>query len=137
MKVAVRYYTKSGNTQKLADAIATAVQTEAKDVSVPLEEYTDVLFLGSSVYAAGVADEVKEFIANNRIKIGKIYNFSTAALIESTYKQMKKIAAEQGVTMAEEEFHCRGSFGIMHRNRPNAEDLKKAVSFAKSVVNKN
>ncbi len=137
MKVAVRYYTKSGNTQKLADAIATAVQTEAKDVSVPLEEYTDVLFLGSSVYAAGVADEVKEFIANNRIKIGKIYNFSTAALIESTYKQMKKIAAEQGVTMAEEEFHCRGFFGIMHRNRPNAEDLKKAVSFAKSVVNKN
>ena len=137
MKVAVRYYTKSGNTQKLADAIAAAVQTEAKDVSVSLEEYTDVLFLGSSVYAAGVADEVKEFIANNRTKIGKIYNFSTAALIESTYKQMKKIAAEQGVTIAEKEFHCRGSFGIMHRNRPNAEDLKKAVSFAKSVINKN
>ena len=113
------------------------MQTEAKDVSVSLEEYTDVLFLGSSVYAAGVADEVKEFIANNHTKIGKIYNFSTAALIESTYKQMKKIAAEQGVTIAEKEFHCRGSFGIMHRNRPNAEDLKKAVSFAKSVINKN
>ena len=34
MKVAVRYYTRSGNTEKLAQAIGRAVGVEAKDVSI-------------------------------------------------------------------------------------------------------
>ena len=50
MKAAVRYYTKSGNTKKLADAIAKAVGVEADTVDHQLEEDIDILFLGSSVY---------------------------------------------------------------------------------------
>ena len=45
MKIAVRYYTRSGNTKKLADAIAEAASVDAKDVSVTLEEKADILFL--------------------------------------------------------------------------------------------
>lgn len=135
MKIAVRYYTRTGNTQKLATAIADAVGVEALDVSVPLTEKVDILFLGSSVYAAGIDDAVKQFIAENKSNIGKIYNFSTAALLSSTYKQVKKIAEENGITMAIEEFHCRGEFTVMHRNHPDAKDLQKAVAFAKEVVN--
>lgn len=134
MKVAVRYFTRSGNTEKLALAIAEAVGVEAKDVSVPLEEKTEILFLGSSVYAAGVDEAVKRFIAENKDKIGKLYNFSTAALISSTYKQVQKLAAENGIDMAEEEFHCRGSFTVMHKGRPNAEDLQNAAKFAKEII---
>jgi len=110
------------------------VGVESKEVSVPLEEKVDVLFLGSSVYAAGVDDAVKKFVADNKDKIGTIYNFSTAALLPSTYKQMLKIAQEHGVTLSEKEFHCRGSFGIMHKNRPNAEDLKAVAAFAKNII---
>lgn len=134
MKIAVRYYTKSGNTKKLADTIAGAVGVESKDVSVPLDEHVDILFLGSSVYAAGVDDAVKKFVADNKEKIGTIYNFSTAALLSSTYKQMQKIAQEHGVALSDKEFHCRGSFGPMHKNRPNAEDLKAVATFAKNVI---
>lgn len=134
MKVAVRYYTRSGNTKKLAMAIADAVNVEAKEVSVPLEEKADILFLGSSVYAAGVDDAVKNFISENKDKIGTIYNFSTAAILSSTYKQVQKLSGENGVAIAKEEFHCRGSFSVMHRNRPNAEDLQNAAAFAKKIV---
>ena len=133
MKVAVRYFTRSGNTKKLADAIGEAVGVEAKDVSTPLEEHVDILFLGSSVYAAGVDDAVKQFIADNHDKIGTLYNFSTAALISSTYKQIQKIAASQDVNVAQEEFHCRGSFALMHKGHPDQEDLNAAVAFAKKV----
>lgn len=49
---------------------------------------------------------------------------------------MKKLAEENGIAMAEEEFHCRGAFAVMHRNRPNEEDLKKATAFAKNVIKK-
>ena len=133
MKIAIRYFTRSGNTKKLADAIADAVGVEAKEVSVPLEEPVDILFLGSSVYAAGVDDSVKKFIADNHANIGTLYNFSTAALISSTYKQIQKLAGENGVKVAEEEFHCRGSFTVMHKGRPNQEDLDAAAAFAKKV----
>lgn len=134
MNIAVRYYTRSGNTKKLAVAIADAVNVKAQDVSVPLKEKTDILFLGSSVYAAGVDDAVKRFISENKSNIGKIYNVSTAALLSSTYKQVQRLAKENGVAIAEEEFHCRGSFAVMHRNRPNAEDLQNATAFAKGIV---
>lgn len=36
--------------------------------------------------------------------------------------------------MAQEEFHCRGKFTMLHRNKPDQEDLKEAASFAKSFV---
>ena len=134
MKIEVRYFTRGGNTKKLADAIAQAIGVEAKDVSSPLTEHTDILFLGSSVYAAGVDDKIKVFLAQNKDKIGKLYNFSTAALISSTYKQIQKLAEEHGISLAAEEFHCRGSFAVMHRNHPDAKDLNDAANFAKKVL---
>ena len=54
MKIAVRYYTQTGNTKKLANAIAAELGTEAKSIESPLEEDADVLFLCNSVYWAGV-----------------------------------------------------------------------------------
>ena len=91
MKIAVRYYTKSGNTKKLADAIAKAVGVQALPISEAISEDVDFLFLGSSVYAAGVSPEIKSFISAINVSVGTVVNFSTAALIESTYKQVKKL----------------------------------------------
>ena len=51
MNIAVRYYTRSGNTKKLAEAVASAVSAEAKDINEPLIERADILFLGCSYYA--------------------------------------------------------------------------------------
>lgn len=133
MRVAVRYYSRGGNTEKLAKAIAEAIGVEAKTVAEPLEERTDILFLGSSVYAAGMDESVKRFVVDNQNKIGKLYNFSTAALLSSTYKQMRKLAEECDVDLSELEFHCRGSFGPMHKGRPNEQDLEAARAFAQRI----
>lgn len=136
MKTAVRYYTRSGNTRRLAEAIAKTAGVPAKDVSVPLTEKVDILFLGSSVYAAGIDGAVKRFIEENREKIGTIVNFSTAALLTSTYSQVRKVAEANGVTMSVKEFHCRGSFTVLHRGRPNQEDIRAAETFAAQVLNR-
>ena len=48
MNIAVRYYTKTGNTKRLAEAIANAVGVEALPISVPITEHVDILFLGNS-----------------------------------------------------------------------------------------
>lgn len=134
MKIAIRYYTKTGNTKKMAEALSETVGVEALTVDNPLTEDVDILFLGSAVYAAGVDAKVKEFIENIDVNIGKIVNFSSAALIESTYKQVKKIAENNNLTMAEEEFHCRGAFKLVHRGRPNDNDLRNLQEFAKNIV---
>ena len=134
MKIAIRYYTKTGNTKKMAEALSEAVGVEALTVDNPLTEDVDILFLRSAVYAAGVDAKVKEFIENIDVNVGKIVNFSSAALIESTYKQVKKIAENNNLTMAEEEFHCRGAFKLVHRGRPNDEDLRNLQEFGKSIV---
>ena len=71
MKIAVRYYSRGGNTKKIAEAISEAVGVEAKTVSEPLTEDVDILFLGSAPYAFNVDDEVKKFIGNIMCPLGK------------------------------------------------------------------
>ena len=68
MKIAVRYFSRGGNTKKLADAIANAVGVTAETTDVPLTEDVDILFLGSSVYAYGVDEHVKDFINGIDVK---------------------------------------------------------------------
>ena len=135
MKIAIRYYTKTGNTKKLAEAIGSAINVEANTVDEPLTEDVDILFLGSAVYAAGIDKRVKEFIENIDVNVGKVVNFSSAALIESTYSQVKKQVEQKGLKMSEDEFHCRGAFKFVHRGHPDETDLKNAQEFAKRIVN--
>ena len=134
MKVAIRYYTRGGNTKKLAEAISKAVGVDAETTSAPLTEDVDILFLGSSVYANGVDNAVKEFIRGINVKVGKVVNFSTAALVKSTYKQVSKLLEEKHIPFAKEEFYCRGSFAVMHRGRPNADDCNAAAEFARKII---
>ena len=134
MKIAVRYYTRSGNTQKLAQAIAKAVSVEAKDVSATLEEKVEVLFLGCSYYAFDVDPAVKDFIVNNKDNIGKIVCFGTSAMMKSMIKPVAKVAKTVNVTVENTDFHCRGQFGKIHKGRPNEEDLANAAEFAKRYL---
>ncbi len=134
MNVQVRFYTRSGNTEKLANAIADAFSVKAHGVDVPLEEKAEVLFLGCSYYAFDVDESVKNFVTANKEKIGKIVCFGTSAMMKSMYKPMKKVADSVGVELEKSDFHCRGSFGPFHKGRPDNNDIAKAVAFAKKFV---
>ncbi|MBR1585371.1 MAG: flavodoxin [Clostridia bacterium] len=135
MTIAIRYDSKTGNTKKLADAIAQAVGAPACLVDQPLTEKADVLFLGSSVYAAGASEEIKRFIAGlDAGKVGAVACFSTAALLPSTYGQVSRLLKEKGIRVLQDEFHCRGQFHFMHKGKPDEEDLKAAAAFARRVT---
>ncbi len=134
MKVEIRYFSRGGNTKKLADAISSEIGIEAKTVKEKLTEDVDILFLGSSVYAYGVDDAVKEFIRGIDVKVGKVVSFSTAALIKSTYKQVNKLLKEKNITMSEKEFACKGSFGPMHKGKPDENDVKAVKEFARQII---
>ena len=135
MKVAVRYYTKTGNTKRLAEAIAEALGVEALPISTPVTERADVLFLGNSYYAFSIDPEVRDFVrALDKSKVGKIVNFGSAAMLNSTYKKVKAEADRAGIPMDEREFHCKGEFKGVHKGRPNQDDLTAAAAFARKIV---
>jgi flavodoxin len=135
MKIAVRYYTKTGNTKRLAEAVAEAVGTEALPLSSSIEDPVDILFLGNSYYAFSIDPEVRNFIRSlDKSKVGKIVNFGSAAMLNSTYKKVKAEADKVGIPVDEREFHCRGEFKGVHKGRPNEEDLKAAAEFAKKII---
>lgn len=134
MKIAVRYYTRSGNTKKLADAVAKTAAVESKDIACPLDEKADILFLGCSYYAFDVDEAVKKFIIEKKDNIGKIVCFGTSAMMKSMKKPVKKVADNVGVAVAEEEFHCRGEFAKFHKGRPNEKDLADASAFAAKII---
>ena len=135
MKVAVRYYTKTGNTRRLAEAVAEAVGEKALPISTPVTEQVDVLFLGNSYYAFSIDPEVRDFVrALDKNKVGKIVNFGSAAMLNSTYKKVKAEADKVGIPMDEREFHCKGEFKGIHKGRPNQDDLTAAAAFARKIM---
>ena len=135
MNVKVRYYSKTGNTKKLAEAIAEAAGVKGETVAEPVNDETDVLFLGAAVYAYGVSKEIKDFIGKlNPSLVKKVVVFSDSALAERAYPSVARLLKDKGINVAEENFYCRGQFLHLHTGRPNAEDLASAKSFAKKIV---
>lgn len=135
MKIAVRYYTKTGNTKRLAEAVAGAVGVTALPISEPVTERTDILFLGNSYYAFSIDPEVRSFLRSlDKETVGKIVNFGSAAMLNSTYKKVKAEADQRGIPVDSREFHCKGEFKGIHKGKPDEEDLKRAAEFAAAVA---
>ena len=135
MKAAVRYYTKTGNTKRLAEAVANAIGVDALPISTPITEKVDVLFLGNSYYAFSIDPEVRDFVKSlNKDMVGKIVNFGSAAMLNSTYKKVKAEADKVGIPMDDREFHCKGEFKGIHKGKPDEADMKAVAEFAKKIM---
>lgn len=132
MNIEVRYLSKSGNTEKIAKAIAEEVGVVAEPITKGISKKTDILFLGGAVYGAGIDLKLKDFILSLDNSVKEVVVFSTAAVISSAYPQMKKLLEKKGIKVSNKEFHCRGQFLIAHKGRPNADDIKLAKEFARS-----
>lgn len=136
MNIAIRYHSRSGNTKKVADAIAKAVGVKAEACITPLKEQADILFIGGAIYAAGIDDSLRTFVQSlDASKVSRAVIFSTTAVKTSAYSNIKKLLEDKGIKVSDKEFHCRGQFTALHRGRPNDADLKAASDFAMAVVN--
>lgn len=133
--VAVRYCTRTGNTKKVAEAIAEELGCEAKDVSEPIQGKVDLLFLGASVYAGGIDPAVKNFLQTlSKEQVGRIAVFSTSAGTKQAYSKIRQEADAAGIPVEPENFYCHGQFHFVHRGHPNEEDLAAAKKFAREVA---
>lgn len=108
----------------------------AQTIDTPVKNECDILFIGASVYWGGIDNHVKEFIKGiNKEKIGKVVVFSTSALAERAFPEMKKLLLEQNIKVEQTDFYTRGQFTLMHKGKPDRNDLKSAADFARKILN--
>ncbi|GAB1456014.1 hypothetical protein MASR2M48_13210 [Spirochaetota bacterium] len=140
MNIRVAYYSATGNTRKVASAIASAVGTEAVDIAscAPGSEPVDTLFLGAAVYANqdhGLHKTVKNFIADlDPQKIKRVAVFSTGFIQSEALHMLRDLLDKQGIPVVEEGYFCLGRFTFFNMGHPNTKDIADAAAFAKRVT---
>ena len=110
MTVAVRYYSKLGNTKKIAEAIAEGAGVNAVSITdePKIEEHVDVLFLGGAPYANVMAPELRNFTEGlEKDKIDRAILFSTSMWSKRTLNALKKILQEKGISVEDDYFYAQ------------------------------
>ena len=134
MKTAVRYFSRSGNTKKLADAVAAAAGTTAESIEKDLPEKADIVFLGNSLYAGKYDPAVEAFLNRNADKIGLLVSFGSSASGKTTLKKLTAYAETKRIRVCDKAYNCPGHFLFLHKDRPNENDCKEAAAFATKIL---
>lgn len=128
--VAVRYYSKSGNTKSLAEAIAKGagvIPISVDEDSAKITEDIDVLFIGGALYAYGLDKVMNDYLAGiDGKKVKKAVVFSTSWISKHSIDLIKKALKEKGIEVADETCYVR--------NKPNDKQLAEAEAFAKKFI---
>ena len=146
MKSLIIYYSETGNTEKVAKAIALAIAGEVKRVEeVKPDELTDydLIFIGTPVHGSRPAKKIGDFIDSlPQLSGKKAAAFCTMHIggDKMTFRTIKEKLEKKGIIFIDS-FSCLGwsrlvgNFGprIFNRSRPNEEDFKKAVEFAEKI----
>lgn len=136
MKYAVRYFSRFGNSEKMAKVVGEVLGVQPESVETPLSEEVDVLFIGAGLFLARVNGRVKEFARTlDPRKVKKVVCFGSCAISESPVPQIRKVFEELGFQVADESFTCRGEMGPWHAGHPNDQDLEDLKAFTKKIVN--
>ncbi len=130
MKAAVRYFSRSGNTKAVAEAIAqaagvTAVPVDAADAA--LAEPTDVLFIGGALYAYGLDRRLTDYLRTLKADDAKkAVIFSTSWLSRHAVDLIRRGLTEAGIPAEEAYFYVK--------SRPDDAQLKEAAAFAEKFL---
>lgn len=145
-RILIAYHTRTGNTVKVAKAIAAAVGAELVHVDSVTEEQLrgwDYIGLGSGVY--WLRHDKKIFALASKIPRGtKVFTFSTSGLKNwlavTFYKLVARIRLRRRGLLVVGQWHCPGHdlhplvkpFNL-NKGRPHSGDLDAAAQFAKAL----
>lgn len=127
MNIAIRYYSRSGNTRALAEAIAKGAGVPALSVDAPdaaIREPVDLLYLGGALYAYGLDAHIKDFLRTlDKAKVKKAVVFSTSWISRHALELLKKGLEEAGIPVEAETLYAK--------NKPGEAQLRAAEAFAR------
>ena len=135
MKYAVRYFSKFGHSEQMANVVGEVVKAKPETVAVPLTEPVDTLFLGAGVFLGKVNGAIGQFINSLDLKqVKNVVCFGSCAIIDSPVPQMRKMLEAKGIPCDERSFTCKGSMGPVHSGHPNQQDLADLRAFVEHIA---
>ena len=140
MKTDVVYYSVTGNTRKIANAIAGVARCEARQAQQdPPVIDADLIFVGGAVYATSdhnLHPSIQLFA--DRLKAsgyrGRIALFATGFKKGNAIGLMRKVFQERDLRTLEESFLCKGQLFLFMKGHPDRKDLEEAAAFAAKII---
>ena len=132
----VIYFSRSGNTKKIADAIAEEIDTKAENVcNATIDSSSDYFFLGSGCYGGKPSPVMINFIKSNGFSGKKIGLFGTSGSGKgSELKEMKTALGAQRAKI-HGSFSCKGkTFFLINRKHPTTKEINHAKKFARNLI---
>ena len=124
MKVAIRYYSRGGNVEAMAEAIARGTGVEAISIDEPgakLKEKVDLLFIGAALYAFKLDPLVYEYIEDlDSDLVGEAICFGSSMLTRRPVLILQDLLKQKGVKINKQ--------AIYSRNHPN-DDLLGVIEY--------
>ena len=135
----VVYYSLTGNTRQVADAIAAELDVVAENVKTKQMLADDsFVFLGAGLYGPLRGWGFRRFIDSNSFEGRKVALFGTSG--EGRGKEaeaLEEAVAAKGAEVVGR-FFCKGDFlYLVNRNHPTSEDLEAARRFARETASGN
>jgi len=129
----VLYFTRSGKTKHIADAIAQAIGVTAEPVEKATLKENTFLFLGSGCYGGKPGKQMLAFITNNDFISKTVALFGTGGGEGKELMEMESVLKAKHATVRGK-FSCKGQFMVFSRGRPNRDDEHNAKVFAKKMT---
>jgi flavodoxin I len=137
MNFALVYFSRGGNTRKVAEAIAEELQITPIDVKKesPDVSSSDILIIGSGTYGGKPGKQMVAYLENLKpVTEKRAACFTTSAYVSTkAFTIMKEILANKGYSIIDC-FSCFGKFaGLTKKGHRSAEELNQAREFAKKL----
>lgn len=128
--VRIRYYSKTGNTKKVAEYISEILKVESKEINE--EDYNSpcgLLILGGAPYANVMSSKLKEYALNiKKENVKAVALFTTSNWSKRTVKGLKKIFEEKNIKVYDD-------FLYVHMLKVN-KSSDKAYQFGLDIMAK-
>lgn len=133
MNSLVVYFSRGGNTRKVAEAIAKELGCDAVDIMKERPNISDIdlLIVGSGTYGAKPGKEFESFIEEIPPATSKrVALFATCSSgVVLWFDSIKGILESKGYQECGS-FQCFGQISFVRRGHPTTEELAQAAEFA-------
>ena len=132
----VIYQSRSGNTRRIAEAIAGVCQVQAIDIHKPHNiSGSDLLFVGMGVYGGKPDNSVLDYLDQlpaNTIKGAAL--FSTSASGKDHMELAVNLLEHKGIQLYPKHLLLKGKFLFLNKNMPGRKECFEAEAFAEEVL---
>ncbi|MDD2238858.1 MAG: flavodoxin domain-containing protein [Bacilli bacterium] len=135
MKISIIYYSMTGHSKKMANAISKELNVSSENIKTnPKLEDVDLLYIISGIYGDKSSPVLIEYVKELTKR-----NAKKAALITSSGSgttkpiEVREILENNGIMVLKDEFLYSGGF-MFFGGHPNKKDIMNATNFVRETL---